>query len=144
MINAGLHKVNGNVLCKEKFSSILSRHGMNNVVVKSRLSQVPVCCCMIALRACEFPPNKCRKGDSSSIAVPLEWDFESECHSATREYNKSVNKDNLRLISLTPSSAPAPLCWKAIVAIALHEKTGANSLMILLVVIHDASLLSLL
>ena len=144
MLHAGLHKVNGNMLCKEKFSSILSRHGMSNVVVKSRLSQVCVCCCMIALRAYEFPPNKCRKGDSSSIAAPLEWDFESEHHSATREWNKSVNKDNLWLISLTPSSAPAPLCWNTMVAIILQKKAGANSVMIPLVAIPDASLLSLL
>ena len=81
----GLCKVNDNVLYKEKFSSVLSGCHMSNNIVKSRLPQASICFYTTTLHAHKLLSNKHRKGDSSIIAVPLEWDFESECHSDMRK-----------------------------------------------------------
>ena len=50
----GSCEVNDNIFCTEKFSSMLSRHGMKNFIVKSRSSQVSVHFYTITLCACEF------------------------------------------------------------------------------------------
>ena len=96
--------------CKDKFRTTLSRHVMNNIIGKYRLKQVVICYCMITFHACDFLSKKRRKGDSSIIAVSLEWDFESECNSSMCKYNKSFNIENLRLASPTTSSMPIHLC----------------------------------
>ena len=67
----GSHKVNDNMPRKEKFSSMLSNYGMNNVIVKSRVKQTEICYYTMALCACEFPSNKRRTGDSSTILATI-------------------------------------------------------------------------
>ena len=97
------------MLRKEKFSSALSKYGMSNAIFKSKLSQKSVHFCMITLHARDFILSNFRKGDSSIIAVPIKWYFESECHSAPRKCCKSVSKESLRLFSSTPCFTPVPL-----------------------------------
>ena len=53
--DTGLCKVNDNMLHKEKFSSIVSSHGIKNIIVKSKLSQEDTYCYKVRLHACQFP-----------------------------------------------------------------------------------------